>query len=223
MNQDIVLGQITYLREDGTAVIQAAVPSFARALNRQYDKVLVAFRDSRRISPEQRAKAHALIREIADWMGDRPESAKKLLKLDFITERMAAIERRMFSLADVDMATACDFIAYLVDFVIDNDVPTQRPLYELADDIGRYIYACIMSKKCCVCGRASDLHHCTGSKIGMGGNRETAHHLGRLVLPLCREHHTIIHQESEREFWDKYHLVPVKVDRAICRKYKLKE
>lgn len=223
MTQDLVLGQITDIKENGSVTIRAAVPRLDRAINRKYSKVLIAFQDSRRISPEQRKKIYALIHEIADWMGDRPESTKKLMKLDFITGRMEVIERRMFSLADVDMTTACDFITYLVDFIIDNDVPVTRPLYQLADDIGKYVYACLMYKKCCVCGRNSDLHHCIGSRIGMGGDRETAHHLGRLVLPLCRVHHTIIHQESESVFLDRYHLVPIKADRAICKKYKLRE
>ena len=72
MSQDLVLGQIVDFGERGDVMIRAAVPSLDRAVTRKYSKVLIAFQDGRRISPEQRAKAYALIKEIADWVGDAP-------------------------------------------------------------------------------------------------------------------------------------------------------
>ena len=224
MAQDIVLGQITELKEDGSVIIRAAVPRLDRAINRRYSKVLIAFQDGRSITPEQRKKAYALIGEIADWIGDSPESTKEAMKLEFRLSRMEGMAKKAFSLADVDMATATDFISYLIDFMVENGVPSSVPLYTLADDIGRYAYACLMNKVCCVCGEPNaDLHHCTGSRIGMGGDRNKVHHLGRYVMALCRKHHSEIHTTSERAFWESYHLVPEKADKAICRKYRLKE
>jgi hypothetical protein len=84
------------------------------------------------------------------------------------------------------------------------------------------IYACCMNRKCCVCGKPADIHHITGSKIGMGNDRTEVHHLGREVLPLCREHHEICHSD-EKTFMEKYHLQPVKLDEALCKKLKLKK
>ena len=224
MAQELVLGQIMDLREDGSVIIRAAVPRLDRAINRRYSKVLIAFQDSRRISPEQRKKAYALIHEIADWIGDRPADVKQIMKLEFRLHRMEGMAQRAFSLSNVDMNTAADFITYLIDFMIENHVPSSVPLYTLADDIDRYVYSCLVNKQCCVCGECNaDLHHCEGSRVGMGNDRNEVHHLGRYVMPLCRKHHAEIHTAPERAFWEKYHLVPVKADKVICRKYKLRE
>ena len=94
---------------------------------------------------------------------------------------------------------------------------------EYCEDIGKYVYACLMNRKCAVCGKPADVHHCEGSRIGMGNDREKVHHLGREVLPLCRVHHDEAHQGSEAEFIEKYHLQPVKLDEALCKKLKLKK
>ena len=80
----------------------------------------------------------------------------------------------------------------------------------------------LVNKKCCVCGKPADIHHITGSKIGMGIDRQEVHHLGREVLPLCRVHHTECHN-NEVDFMNKYHLEAVKLDETLCRKLKLKK
>ena len=223
MSQDLVLGQIVDFGERGDVMIRAAVPSLDRAVTRKYSKVLIAFQDGRRLSPEQRAKAYALIKEIADWVGDAPAETKETMKLEFRIHRMEGMARKAFSLSDVDMNTAADFITYLIDFIVENDIPTSEPLYKFAEDINKYVYACIMNRKCCICGKEAELHHCEGSRVGMGSNRTEVHHLGRWVFPLCRQHHTEIHYAPERKFWERYHINPIKADKSICRKYRLKE
>ena len=227
MIQEHILGEIQDVREDGTAVITAVLPDLDRALLRQYKKVEIILPDGRRISPEQRRKAYALIGEITEYVdgirnADTIEEQKGLLKMEFMLRRMEATERRMFSLSDCSVTTAKEFITYLVDFIIANDIPTRVPLIENCDDIQRYIYACLMHRKCAVCGKPADVHHCEGSRIGNGNDREKVHHLGREVLPLCRVHHTECHG-GEAEFIKKYHLEPVKLDEALCRKLKLRK
>ena len=227
MIQEHILGEIQDVREDGTAVITAGLPDLDRALLRQYKKVEIILPDGRRISPEQRRKAYALIGEITEYVdgirnADTIEEQKGLLKMEFMLRRMEATERRMFSLSDCSVTTAKEFITYLVDFIIANDIPTRVPLIENCDDIQRYIYACTMHRKCAVCGKAADIHHCEGSRVGAGSDRDKVHHLGREVLPLCRVHHTECHGD-EAGFIRKYHLEPVKLDEALCRKLKLRK
>lgn len=227
MIQEHVLGKIQDVREDGTAVITAGLPDLDRALLRQYKQVEIILPDGRRISPEQRRKAYALIGEITEYVdgirnADTIEEQKGLLKMEFMLRRMEATERRMFSLSDCSVTTAKEFITYLVDFIIANDIPTRVPLIENCDDIQRYIYACLMHRKCAVCGKAADIHHCEGSRIGAGVDREKVHQLGREVLPLCRVHHTELHAMPESEFMKKYHLQKVRLDEALCKRLKLR-
>lgn len=227
MVQEHVIGEIQDVREDGRVIIMAGLPDLDRALLRQYSKVEVILPDGRKISCTQRRKVYALLGEIAEYVdgirnADTIEEQKRLLKMEFMLKRMESAERRMFSLSDCDMSTAREFITYLIDFIIANDIPTRVPLIDNCDDIAAYMYACTMHRKCAVCGKAADIHHCEGSRIGAGVDRTKVHQLGREVLPLCRVHHTELHAMAESEFIAKYHLQKVKLDEALCKRLKLR-
>lgn len=217
---EIVLGKIIDIKEDGGVLIGACFPSIDKALLRQYSDVEVAFCDGRNISPQQRRKTYALIHEISVWMGEHDEIAKKAMKLEFKLNRMQGLQRKLFSLSDVDMTTAREFITFLIDFILENDIPTKQPLTSLCDDISKYVYSCLMTKHCAVCGLTSDLHHV--DSIGMGNDRDDVHHMGRLALPLCRNHHIELHNIGNNAFMEKYHLQAIKIDENICKKYKLR-
>lgn len=228
MIQEHVVGFIVDLLKDGTAVIKAKIPNIEQALRRGFLKVEIILWDGRRISPEQRRKCYALLGEIAEYTdgirtAETVDEQKRLLKMEFMLRRMEATERRMFSLADCDMSTAREFITYLIDFIIANDIPTRVPLIDNCDDIAAYMYACTMHRKCAVCGKAADIHHCEGSRIGAGVDREKVHQLGREVLPLCHVHHTELHAMPESEFVKKYHLQAVKLDEQLCKRLKFRK
>lgn len=228
MIQTHVIGLIVDLLKDGTAVIKAKIPNIEQALRRGFLKVEIILWDGRRISPEQRRKCYALLGEIAEYTdgirtAETVDEQKRLLKMEFMLRRMEATERRMFSLSDCDMSTAREFITYLIDFIIANDIPTRVPLIDNCDDIAAYMYACTMHRKCAVCGKAADIHHCEGSRIGAGVDRDKVHQLGREVLPLCRVHHTELHATPESEFIAKYHLQKVKLDEQLCKRLKFKK
>lgn len=228
MIQTHVIGLIVDLLKDGTAVIKAKIPNIEQALRRGFLKVEIILWDGRRISPEQRRKCYALLGEIAEYTdgirtAETVDEQKRLLKMEFMLKRMEATERCMFSLADCDMSTAREFITYLIDFIIANDIPTRVPLIDNCDDIAAYMYACTMHRKCAVCGKPADIHHCEGSRIGAGIDRAKVHQLGREVLPLCRVHHTELHAMAESEFIKKYHLQKVKLDEALCKRLKLRK
>lgn len=225
MIQEHAAGEIKDILEDGTAVIHAALPDLDRALLRDYGKVEIILPDGRRISPEQRRKVYALVGEVAEYVdGIRNagtiESAKKTLKMEFLLSRMEGMERRLFSLSNCDVTTAREFINFLVEFIIENDIPTRVPLIENCEDIEQYVYACLMSKKCAVCGRHADLHHV--DVVGMGRDRKEICHIGMRALPLCRAHHTEIHAVGREDFLKRYFLEPVRIDERIAKVYRLK-
>lgn len=227
MIQEHILGEIQDVREDGTAVIMAGLPDLDRALLRQYKQVEIILPDGRRISPEQRRKVYAILGEISDYVngfrdGDALEETKVTMKMDFMLKRMESMERRLFSLSDCSVTTARAFIDYLISFVIANDIPTKVPLIEQCEDVSKYMYACTMHRKCAVCGKAADIHHCEGSRIGAGVDRTKVHQLGREVLPLCRVHHTECHSD-EAGFIKKYHLQKVKLDEQLCKRLRFKK
>ena len=219
---EIVKGIISEWNKDGTVSISAPIPNIDRAILRKYHDVLIEFEDGRRLTVEQRKKAHSLIAEIGEWAGYLPAEMKRLMKLEFKVKHLQTLESEMFSLSDCSVTTCREFISFLIDFMIENGVPSKIPLYEQCEDIGRYVYACLMHKACAVCGKRADVHHLSGSRAGHGGLAwREKDQTGAKVLPLCREHHMQAHQ-GEAEFLERYHLGGIEMDKQIAKVYKAK-
>lgn len=224
MINERALGHIVDISEGGVATIMATLPNLYHALDRKYNDVEIILPDGRRISPEQRRHCYILISEIAEFIegyrtAETIEDTKQMLKLEFMVSRMEDIERRMFSLSDTSMTVAREFITFLIDFIIRHDIPTKVSLLEHCEDVSRYVYSCMVNKKCCICGKPADLHHV--KSVGSQGYRDKINHIGLEALPLCREHHTESHTKGQIEFMKQYHLEPIKIDAKIAKIYKL--
>lgn len=227
MINEHTLGRIVDISEGGVATIKATLPNLYHALDRKYNEVEIILPDGRRITPRQRRKIYSILSEISDYINGQHETAdveetKEIMKWDFALARMEGQERRLFSLSNVDETTARNFIDYLIEFCVKNNVPMKISPLEYCEDISKYIIACLYNRKCAICGKPADVHHCEGSRIGSGSNRDEVHHLGRKVLPLCREHHDAAHHD-EKGFIDKYHLQTIELDKDLCKRLKLKE
>jgi len=219
---EIVKGKITDFGQDGVVLIRARLPDVMRACQRSYEDVEIGLPDGRTISPEQRRKAYALMGEIAAYTGYSPEQAKLTLKHQFMASHLESLQKELFSLADCDMTTAREFISYLIEFILEFDIPTGVSLSELCDDVQQYVYACLVHKKCAVCGKKAEIHHV--DRVGMGRDRHDICHIGMDALPLCEEHHRLngIHQLGDDRFMAKYHLQPVEIDERIAKAYHLR-
>ncbi|WP_167957940.1 putative HNHc nuclease [Anaerosporobacter faecicola] len=158
--------------------------------------------DGRHISAEQRKKAYATIADISRHTGYLPEEAKEWLKYLHI----ARTGCDYFSLSTCTMDTAREFINTLMEFAIEHGVILEDLGVNRTDDVSKYLYYCIKHRVCAVCGKPlSDIHHCEGSRVGMGNNRNRVDNKGRLLISLCREHHTICHND-ELKFFEKNHV-----------------
>lgn len=212
----IVSGRIVSANESGLVI---TVPYDPRYVTQHWQEVEVSIPDGRTISPEQRRKAYALMGEIAAWAGMTPDEVKLTHKHEFVQRHLEGLHRELFSLADCDMTTARLFISYLIDFILEFDVPLKVPLVSVCDDVKQAVYACLIHKKCIICGKRCDLHHT--DRVGMGADRRSIDLLGMLCLPLCREHHREAHDHGDAALMDKYHLEPVEIDEKIIKLYRL--
>lgn len=218
----IIKGKIKEVYEDGTVVIKAVVP-LQQIIHRQVKEVYIDLIDSRPLSDKQRKMCYALINAIADWSGNSTEEIKEAFKLEFWAEKVDTLADKIFSLSNAPMSLVAEFQRFLIDFIITNDVPVKRPLREYVDDIDHYVYCCLIHKKCAVCGKRADLHHLNGSTVGMGNNRNEVEHLGREVMSLCREHHSLCHTIGQKDFFEKYHFNGgVIADKTVLKIYGLK-
>jgi hypothetical protein len=187
------------------------------AVDHLSDEVTVVWSDSRPRTPEQNRKAWALMTEIADFQGQEKETTYREQALAFTEKSLEILQGRLFHLSTATVSEARAFITMLIEIIVEYGIPTKEPLYTMCEDIERYIYACLMNKKCCICGKKADLHHV--SQIGAGYSRETKPQLGALVMPLCRVHHTEYHTIGGTAFGEKYHVVSVPMDKRIAQKY----
>jgi len=202
------------LNADGIKITGEYPPDFRIEMANQYRYELVV-KDARAITRAQQNHIHALLNDISIHTGYPPEMAKVMMKKWFVDY----YGEEDFSCRDTDMTTARRFIEFLIEFCIEQDVYCKVSLLERAPDIGKYVYACLLNKKCCVCGIKTELHHTKA--IGMGRKRKEICHIGMTAEPLCRKHHTECHDIGQRTFDEKYHIYGIEINELIARIYKL--
>ena len=161
-------------------------------------KAEMRFDDGRIISIEQRKKAYATIRDIADYTGYLPEEQKEWLKYLYIQKT----GDDYISLSDCSMDQAREFINVILEYAIESGIQLSEQAINRTDDIGKYLYFCIKHKKCAICGQAGEIHH--EDAIGMGNDRKTLDDSNHKKICLCRKHHTIAHQMGVDRFTKMY-------------------
>jgi hypothetical protein len=219
---DTVKGRIVgYDERRRELLIRAPYDDWHTMTKREYSQVLVQPIDGRPLSDKQRNLVYKLLHVIDDFTGQGLDTTKEWMKLKFLAEDLEQTADKIFSLSNAPMSLVCAFQRFLIRFILDWDIPCRFSLLEYADDVADYIYHCLVTKHCCVCGMPTDLHHV--DRIGMGRDRTDVIHEGLEVLPLCREHHTEAHTMPDSEFFAKYHIPGgVTMDKTLCRLHGLK-
>ena len=169
--------------------------------------------DSRTINAEQRKKTYALMRDIGLHTGYMPEEVKALMKFDFISRTGLPY----FSLSNVDLSTAREFITHLIDFCLEWGVPCRDSLLGMAEDVGKYLYLCLYHQKCCICGQEAEVHHV--DRVGMGRDRTEICHVGMRAMALCRGHHNEAHLRPD--FGQLHHVYGIKLDALLVKRLNL--
>ena len=220
---DVTKGRIVgYDEKRGELLIRAPYADWFTLTKREYKECLVQPIDSRTLSDQQRKMCYALLREISEYTGQGMDSAKEWMKIKFLAEDLEQTADKIFSLSNAPMSLVCAFQRFLIRFILEWDIPCRFSLLEYVDDVADYIYSCLVTKKCCICGAPTDLHHI--DRVGMGRNRNDMIHEGMEVLPLCREHHQEAHTMPDAEFFERYHIPGgVVMDKTLCRLYGLKK
>lgn len=219
---DTIKGRIVdYNPKTQELTIKAVYTDWKLMVKRQYKEVSIQMIDDRPISDKQRRTCYKLLKEIAKHTGMGLDPTKEWTKHKFVTEELNQPGDMTFSLSNAPMSLVCAYQRFLVNFILDWDIPCSFSLLDFVDDVESYIYACLVHKKCCICGQHSDLHHV--DRVGMGGDREEMVHEGMEALPLCRGHHSELHQIGDLEFYALYHITKgVILDKFLCQLYRLK-
>ena len=163
------------------------------------------------ISAKQRKLVYALFKDISLYTGYEVDELKELLKIEFMVDR----DRDYFSLSNVDMKIAREFIEYILEFMFLWDVPINPKVVILAREVNNFLYLSLVDRKCAVCGCKADIHH-HENLVGMGMDRAKHNHEDSKYIALCRVHHNECHNLGHRTFENKYKLTAIKLnERAI--------
>lgn len=163
------------------------------------------------ISAKQRKLVYALFKDISLYTGYEVDELKELLKIEFMLDR----DRDYFSLSNVDMNIAREFIEYILEFMFLWDVPINPKVVVLAREVNNFLYLCLVHRKCAVCGCKADIHH-HENLVGIGMDRARHNHEDSKYIALCRVHHNECHNLGHKTFENKYKLTAIKLnERAI--------
>lgn len=173
--------------------------------------------DNRRISAKQQKRIYLTIKDIADYLGYFPKEAEQLLIENF----NISYNENLTSIPECSMSLARKFLAYLLEFCLQYTVPLSDYAVNRIDNIESYISLCLLYRRCAVCGDIADIHHALDDKIQMGNNRNKINHVGRKAIPLCRTHHTQLHNMSENDFYKKYSIKPIPLTEEMVKKLEL--
>ena len=173
---------------------------------------IIKIDDGRTISAKQRKLIYALFKDISLYTGYEVEELKELLKIDFMIDK----DRDYFSLSDVEMRVATEFIEYILEFMFAWDIPINKKVVVLAREVNNFLYLCLMHRKCAVCGCHADIHH-HENLVGMGMDRAKHNHIDSRFIALCRVHHNECHNIGHKTFEDKYKITAIKLNEAAIK------
>ena len=107
---------------------------------------------------------------------------------------------------------ATELITWLIEFMIQNEIPFRKQQFYLTADTSRMLFALTMKRICFVCGKEhSHLHHYDA--VQRGRNRNKIDHTKHRFMMLCANHHQEAHNLGNKEFCSKYHLKPIKLSK----------
>lgn len=177
------------------------------------------FNDSRRITNEQRSKFYATVKDIAIAEGEPEVLIEFMFKYWYCTQN----DKDWISLSNCSVEEAKELITMQIDYILDHGIPITDHIQNRVENVDRYLYKCLITRTCVITGRKEcvDIHHCTGSRVGMGGNRKKIDNRGRGLIALSREWHTKVHQEGEEEIFSKYKIYGLAIDDIGLKKLKL--
>ncbi len=212
MNRYVVPVQEVKHTEAGFQLVLNMSEQMARNLwQYKVRQVEVGIDDGRRITIAQRRKIYATLRDIAEYTGYTDEAMKEVMK----AEHMLQSGCGYFSLSNCSVTTAREYINTLMEYALKEGVILQESGIQRTDDIDTYLIQCIRYHKCCVCGRAAEIHHVDA--IGMGNDRRHYDDSQNRIMALCRSHHTIYHQRGCSRFMDTYKVYGIERQRTEDR------
>lgn len=184
-----------------------------------------------KLSLDQPKMIWCLCKDYGELLGYEREEMREVLENEFCAKR----EIEYFSISPYKRNAcskegATEFIQFIIEHSIEQgynliisegkgDKRVYKATREVVPDIRRYVLACLLHKRCAICGRNEvDLHHY--HSVASIGGYEHDDGLKTPFISLCREHHTQFHNIGIKEFEKLYHIQGVWLSETLVRELK---
>lgn len=219
---------------DDKIIITVAVEKVTTGLKEEMEEILnnypIEVIPVKRLSAAQNAFIHVLFKQYGEELGNTMIEQKEIMKEQFAID----YDLVEFSTSRCDMQLANEFISYMIEHAIFNDINLYimnkrdrrvRHVLEIDNITQRYIIACLKKKMCAICGKVHgeynsiELHHWK-SISSAKGNYKHDDGLSTPFISLCTAHHSEFHDIGIETFKNKYHIEGVWLNEKLVAELK---
>ncbi|WP_314291485.1 putative HNHc nuclease [Leptotrichia massiliensis] len=212
-----------------TLAVEKVYPGLKQQLEEHLNNFPIKVIPVKKLSKAQNGLIHVLIKQFADELGWTMLDMKEYQKEQFAISR----DLNKFSTAKCDMETANDFIAFLIEQALENDInlyilnkqdKRYRHILEIDKMTERYVIACLRKRVCCICGKEHneyntiELHH--WNSVASIGGYENCDGLKTPFMSLCAKHHQEFHATGKETFKNKYYIEGVWLNVELVKELK---
>lgn len=194
-----------------TLPVEKVYPGLKQLIEERLNHYPIKVIPVKRLSKAQNGLIHVLLKQFGEELGWTMQDMKEYQKEQFALSR----DLEKFSTANCDMEMANDFIAFIIEQALENEINLYvlnkhdnryKSILKVDKTTERYVIACLRAKTCAICGRKGvDLHHWK-TIASAAGTYENDDGLKTPFMSLCRIHHNEFHEICEKEFEEKYHI-----------------
>lgn len=194
-----------------TLPVEKVYPGLKQQIEERLNHYPIKVIPVKRLSKAQNGLIHVLLKQFGEELGWTMQDMKEYQKEQFALSR----DLEKFSTANCDMEMANDFIAFIIEQALENEINLYvlnkhdnryKSILKVDKTTERYVIACLRAKTCAICGRKGvDLHHWK-TIASAAGTYENDDGLKTPFMSLCRIHHNEFHDKGQKEFEEKYHI-----------------
>ena len=194
-----------------TLPVEKVYPGLKQQIEERLNHYPITVIPVKRLSKAQNGLIHVLLKQFGEELGWTMQDMKEYQKEQFALSR----DLGKFSTANCDMEMANDFIAFIIEQALENEINLYvlnkhdnryKSILKVDKTTERYVIACLRAKTCAICGRKGvDLHHWK-TIASAAGTYENDDGLKTPFMSLCRIHHNEFHEIGQKEFEEKYHI-----------------
>ena len=194
-----------------TLPVEKVYPGLKQLIEERLNHYPIKVIPVKRLSKAQNGLIHVLLKQFGEELGWTMQDMKEYQKEQFALSR----DLGKFSTANCDMEMANDFIAFIIEQALENEINLYvlnkhdnryKSILKVDKTTERYVIACLRAKTCAICGRkGADLHHWK-TIASAAGAYENDDGLKTPFMSLCRIHHNEFHEIGQKEFEEKYHI-----------------